>query len=193
MGLRPVLANRYTSEVMPTSRRPGDYFLIIGRCAVKVLLDPLLQNVNVRGVASTSAAGKGKKGGQPREGIGRTNSEKPTELLIEREFSECFYIPNGLAIRLMDGGPMPTEKELFNVIVFSKEQFNVRFHKPLPSLFRQFLHFMKIPPFFLHPNTVRVLMGCSILDILFRLDLSLLKVFFIYTVNDYYSKRIYFI
>ncbi|RVW76484.1 hypothetical protein CK203_053360 [Vitis vinifera] len=36
------------------------------------------------GVASTSEPGKGKKGGQPREGVDRTNSEKSIELLIER-------------------------------------------------------------------------------------------------------------
>ncbi|KAL6337586.1 hypothetical protein AAG906_037179 [Vitis piasezkii] len=33
------------------------------------------------GVASTSEPGKGKKGGQPREGVDRTNSEKSIELL----------------------------------------------------------------------------------------------------------------
>ena len=138
-------------------------------------------------------AGKGKKGGWPGEGISRINSKKPTELLTEQEFSERFRIPNGLAIRLMDGSPMPAKKEPFNVIVFSKEQFNVRLRKPLSSFFRQFLHFTKISPFFFHLNAIKVLIACSILDILFRLDLSLLEVLFIYTGNDYYSKRTYFI
>ena len=78
---------------------------------------------------------------------------------------------------------MPTKKKSYNATIFSKEQFNVRLPFPLPSLFKQFLHFTKIPLAFLHPNVVRVLMGCSILDILFHLDLSLLEVLFIYTVK----------
>lgn len=78
---------------------------------------------------------------------------------------------------------MPTEKESFNVVTFSKEKFNVGLCFLLPSLFKQFLHFTKISPFFLHSNEVRVLMGCSILNMLFHLDLVLLEVLFIYIVK----------
>lgn len=42
---------------------------------------------------------------------------------------------------------------------------------------------MKISLIFLHPNAVRVLMGYSILNMLFYLDLSLLEVLFIYTIK----------
>ncbi|KAL6333073.1 hypothetical protein AAG906_028256 [Vitis piasezkii] len=62
---------------------------------------------------------------------------------------------------------------------------------PLPSLFKEFLHVTRIPPAYIHPNMVRVLMGCSILSMLFNLDLSLLEVLFIYSIkkgkNDIYS------
>ena len=68
-------------------------------------------------------------------------------------------------------------------IVFSKEQFNVGLHFPLHSLFKQFLHFTKIPSAFLHPNVVKILMGCSMLNMLYHLDLSLLEVLFIYTIK----------
>lgn len=78
---------------------------------------------------------------------------------------------------------MPTEKEPFNATVFRKEQFKIGLRFPFPSLFRQFLHFTKISPSFLHPNAVRVLMGCTILDMLFHLDLSLLEILFIYTMK----------
>ncbi|XP_034686782.1 uncharacterized protein LOC117915339 isoform X1 [Vitis riparia] len=135
------------------------------------------------GVAFTSAAGKGKKDGWTRKGVDRTYLEKPIELHSEWEFREQFRIPNDISIRLMNSGPVPTEKESHNVVVFSKEQFNVRLHFPLLSLFRQFLHFTKFPPVFLHLNAIRVLMGSSILDVLFHLDLSLLKVIFIYNVK----------
>lgn len=67
----------------------------------------------------------------------------------------------------MDCGIVSTVQESFNVIVFSKEQFNVGLRFPFPSLFKQFLHFTKISLIFLHLNVVRVLMRCSILNMLF--------------------------
>lgn len=66
---------------------------------------------------------------------------------------------------------------------FSKEQFATGFHLPLPFIFKQFLNFTQISPAFFHPNVVRVLMGCSILDMLYRLNLSLLEVLFVYMVK----------
>ena len=114
------------------------------------------------GVVSTSEAGKGKKCVRLGKCVKRTNSEKSTKLLIEQEFRETFRIPHGVDFSLMDGGPMSIENEPFNATVFSKKQFNVGFYFPLPSLFKQFLHFTKILPTFLHSNAVRVLMGCSI-------------------------------
>lgn len=78
---------------------------------------------------------------------------------------------------------MSTEEESFNAIFFTKEQFNVRLHFPLPPIFKQFLHFTKIPPTFLHPNAVKILIGCSILNMLYHLDLSLIEVMFIYMIK----------
>lgn len=83
----------------------------------------------------------------------------------------------------MEGDPVSTEKEAHGGIFFSKEQFNARLRLPLPSLLKQFLYFTQIPPIFIHPNIIQVLMGCNILDMLFYLDLSLLEVFFIYTIK----------
>lgn len=111
------------------------------------------------------------------------DTKKPTELLTEQEFKELFRVPYGVDIRLIDGGPVSIEKKPFNATIFSKEQFNVGLCLSLPSLFKQFLPFTKIPPTFLYLNAVRVLIGCSILNMFFRLDLSLLEILFIYTVK----------
>ncbi|KAL6340307.1 hypothetical protein AAG906_040744 [Vitis piasezkii] len=88
---------------------------------------------------------------------------------------ERFRIPNDIFVLLVDGKPTPIEKQSHNVIYFSEEQFNVGLRFPLPSFFKQFLHFTKIPPAFIHLNVVRVLIGCNILDMFFHLDLSLLE------------------
>ncbi|RVW43707.1 hypothetical protein CK203_080519 [Vitis vinifera] len=46
-------------------------------------------------------------------------------------------------------------------------------------------------PIFIHPNLVRVLMGCSIINMLYSLDLTLLELFFVYSLkkakNDIFS------
>ena len=78
---------------------------------------------------------------------------------------------------------MSTEKAEHNTIYFTKEPFNVWLRFPLPSLLKQFLHYTQIPLAYIHPNIIRVLMGCSILNMLFQLDLSLLEVLFIYTLK----------
>lgn len=86
---------------------------------------------------------------------------------------------------------MSTEKAENNAMYFTKEQFNAGLRFPILSIFKQFLHYTKIPLAFLHPNVVQVLMGCSILNILFHLDLFLLEVLFVYTMkngkNDIFS------
>ena len=123
--------------------------------------------------------------------FGDARAEKSLDKLTVRKFSERFYIPNGVLVGLMDGEVTTTEKSEDNAIFFTKEQFNAGLRFPLPSLFKEFLHFTQIPPAYIHPNVVRVLMGCSILSMLFNLDLSLLEVLFVYSLkkgkNDIFS------
>ena len=49
------------------------------------------------------------------------NEEKLIKLLTTQEFRERFYVLGGIVILLMDGGPVSTEEESFNAIIFSKE------------------------------------------------------------------------
>ena len=118
--------------------------------------------------------------------------EKAIDKLDVNEFRERFLIPNGVSIDLVNEvAAMPTEKGEENVILFTKEQFNTGLRFPLPALFKEFLHFSQVPPIFIHPNLVRVLMGCSIINMLYSLDLTLLEVFFVYSLkkakNDIFS------
>ena len=110
--------------------------------------------------------------------------EKPTDKLSLKEFRDRFCIPNGVVVEFLDEEEVvSTEKAEGRAITFSKEQFNAGLRFPLPALFKEFLHFSQIPPAFIHPNIVRVLMGCSIINMLFSLDLSLLEVLFVYSLN----------
>lgn len=103
--------------------------------------------------------------------------------MSKQEFWAHFRIPDTVSILLENVEPLTSEKLSHNATYFSKEQFNARLRFHLPFLFEQFLYFTKIPLAFLPPNVVRVLIGCSILDMLYRLDLSLLEVFFVYTIK----------
>ena len=114
---------------------------------------------------------------------GDAHAEKSVDKLNVKEFRERFCIPNGVFVELTDGEAVSTEKTEDNAIFFTNEQFNVGLRFPLLSLFKEFLHFTQIPPAYIHPNMVRVLMGCSILVMLFNLDLSLLEVLFIYSIK----------
>ena len=110
-----------------------------------------------------------------------------------KEFRDRFCIPNGVIVELLNGEEVPASIEKFekNTIIFSKEQLNAGLRFSLPALFKEFLHFTQIPPAFIHPNIVRVLMGCSIISMLYNLDLTLLEVFFVYSLkrvkNDIFS------
>ena len=110
--------------------------------------------------------------------------EKSTDKLSVKEFRDRFCIPNGVIVEFLDEEEVvSTEKVEGRTITFSKEQFNAGLRFPLPALFKEFLHFSQIPPAFIHPNIVRVLMGCSIINMLFNLDLSLLEVLFVYSLK----------
>ncbi|RVW25886.1 hypothetical protein CK203_110871 [Vitis vinifera] len=110
--------------------------------------------------------------------------EKSTDKLSVKEFRDRFCIPNGVIVEFLHGEDVvSTEKVEQDTIIFSKEQFNVGLRFPLPALLMEFLHFTKIPPVFIHPNIIRVLMGCSIINMLYNLDLTMLEVFFVYSLK----------
>ena len=91
--------------------------------------------------------------------------DKSIDKLNAKEFRDWFCIPNGVTVELLNEEELvSTEKAEGNAIIFSKEQFNAGLRFPLPALFKEFLHFSQIPPAFIHPNIVRVLMGCSIIN-----------------------------
>ena len=56
-------------------------------------------------------------------------------------------------------------------------------HFPILSLVKQFLYFTQAPPTLIHPNVFRILMGCSVLNLLYQLDISLVEICFIYTLK----------
>ncbi|KAL6343261.1 hypothetical protein AAG906_022177 [Vitis piasezkii] len=155
----PLLTCRFCPGKMGGVMGSGPCFLLLASCHAGSVSAPLLKMPAKKDVASSNIVGQSGK-----DALERSDS-------------------NGVSVQLMDEEVVSTEKSAYNAIYFTKEQFNAGLRFPLPSLFKEFLHFTQIPPAYIHPNIVRVLMGCSILSMLFNLYLSLLEVLFVYSIK----------
>ncbi|RVW14325.1 hypothetical protein CK203_099086 [Vitis vinifera] len=80
------------------------------------------------------------------------HAKRSVDKLSVKESRERFCIPNGVSVELTDGEAVSTENNEDHAIFFSKEHFNAGLRFPLPSLFKEFLHFNQIPPTYIHPN-----------------------------------------
>ena len=92
-------------------------------------------------------------------------------------------IPIEISMEMSKGATTSTFGEADNVVYFTPEQFAAGLRLPVPSLVKQFLHFTRAPPALIHPNVFRILMGCSVLNSLCQLNISLVKICFIYTLK----------
>ena len=63
---------------------------------------------------------------------GDAQAKKTVDKLNVREFRECFCIPNGVLVELIDGEVMTIEKSEDNAIFFTNEQFNAGLRFPPP-------------------------------------------------------------
>ena len=43
--------------------------------------------------------------------------------------------------------------------------------------------FLEQPPTIIHPKAIRILIGCSVLNLLYRLDILLVEICFVYTLK----------
>ncbi|RVW59289.1 hypothetical protein CK203_101700 [Vitis vinifera] len=118
-------------------------------------------------------------------------SEKAIDKLNAKEFRERFCIPHDVLIDLVnEEAAMPTEKGGKNVPL---HKGTIQRGAPVPSagVVQGIPPLLSDSPIFIHPNLVRVLMGCSIINMLYSLDLTLLEVFFVYSLkkakNDIFS------
>ena len=103
-----------------------------------------------------------------------------SSLSMEELRSYC-QIPNNIDFELPDGSVESTVNEEDSVVYFTQEHLAVGLCFPISSLVKQFLHFSGAPPALIHPNVIRILTGCSVLNLLYQLTISLVEVCFIYT------------
>ena len=90
---------------------------------------------------------------------------------------------DGISFELSNEPTISTVAEADNAIYFTRKQFVAGLRFPISSLVKQFLHIIWAPPALIHPNVFRILMGCSVLNDLYQLDISLVDICFIHTLK----------
>ena len=70
--------------------------------------------------------------------------------------------------------------ESIMVCFFTWEHLAAELRFLVKALVKQFLHFTLAPPALVHPNVIRILIGCYVLNHLYQLDLSLVELCIIY-------------
>ena len=101
---------------------------------------------------------------------------------MEELRSYC-QIPNNIDFELPNGPAESTIDEEDSVVYFTWEQLAAGLRFPVSFLVKQFLHFSRAPPALVHSNVIQILTGCSVLNLHYQLDISLVKVCFIYTLK----------
>ena len=90
----------------------------------------------------------------------------------------------------MDGTDESTLGGEHNGVFFTPEHLAAGLRFPVSTLVKQFLHFTRAPPALIHPNVIRILIGCCVLNHLYQLDLSLVELCIIYFLRIGQGDRI---
>ena len=99
------------------------------------------------------------------------------------ELSSFCRVLNVINLELSDGQALLTVGEEDNVVYFTREQLVAGLRFSVSSLVKQFLLVSRAPPTLIHLNVIRILMGYSVLNFLYQLDISLVEICFIYTLK----------
>ena len=92
-------------------------------------------------------------------------------------------IPNNIDLELMENPEESTLGGEHNAVFFTREQLVAGIRFLVPALVKQFLYFTRPPLALIHPNTILILTSCSVLNLLYQLELSLVEICFIYALK----------
>ena len=133
-----------------------------------------------RGHEDVSTKQVGCRRGTPREAPTTSNL---VAAMSAEELRLYNQIPIEISLETLDGAATSTFGEADIAVYFSQERFAIGIHLPIPFLVKQFLYFTRAPPTLVHPNAFLILMGYSVLNSLYQLDISLVEKCFIYTLK----------
>ena len=140
-----------------------------------------------RGQEETSTSQAGQRRGPSRESP--STSSIISSLSMDEVRSYC-QIPDDIDFELSEGLAESTIGDEYNAMFFTREQLAAELRFPMSSLVKQFLHFTRAPPAYIHPNVIWIMTGCCVLNFLYQLDLSLVEVCFAYTLRLAHDGRL---
>ena len=94
----------------------------------------------------------------------------------------CDVLDN-IDLKLMEESDESTLGGEHNAVFFTREHLAAGLLFLVPALVKQFLHFTRAPPALVHPNTIKILTGCNVLNLLYQLDLSSVEICFAYSLR----------
>lgn len=114
----------------------------------------------------------------------------------EIDFRQTYLIPEDVGVRfprnIDDVQDNSHLWEKSNIIFWPRQHFDVGLCLPLPSLVHQFLYYTQIHLVHVHSNIIGILMGVSVLNFQYNLDLGLEEVFFIYALKSNPYEKFFF-
>ena len=128
-----------------------------------------------RGQEETSTSGR--PGGRLR--ATPSASSIISSLTMEELMAYC-KVPDNIDLRLMKRTDESTLGGEHNGVFFTRKHLATGLRFPVPTLVKQFLHFTRAPPALIHPNVIRILIRCCMLNQLYQLNLSLFELCIIY-------------
>ena len=120
-----------------------------------------------RGQEETSTSGR--PGGRTR--ATPSASSIILSLTMEELMAYC-EVPDNIDLQLMERTDESTLGGEHNGVFFTREHLAAGLRFPVPALVKQFLHFTRVPPALIHPNVIRILIRCCVLNHLYQLELS---------------------
>ena len=129
----------------------------------------------VQEVTSTRQAGR-----ERRPTRGMPSASSIISFLTMEELRAYCDVPDNIDLKLMEEPDESTLGGEHNAVFFTQEHLIDGLCFPVPAIVKQFLHFTRVSLALIHPNTIRILTGCSVLNFLYQLDLSLIEICFAY-------------
>ena len=112
-----------------------------------------------------------------------------SSLMMEELRAYC-DVPTNIDLKLMEEPNESTQGGEHNAMFFTREHLVAGLRFLVPTIVKPFLHFTRVPPALIHPNNIRILTRCSVLNRLYQLDLSLVEICFTYFLRVVQGGRV---
>ena len=112
----------------------------------------------------TSSSQAGRRRGPSR---GTTSTSSIISSLTMEELRAYCDVPDNIDLTLMEEPNESTMGGEHNSVFFTQEHLVAGLRFLVPALVKQFLHFTRASLALVHPNTIWILTGCSILNLLY--------------------------